>query len=203
MMPFNAGGRRDSTPGHHCRSHSLLLTTPQWLVRACALDDTGSLQRRARHTARASNSRPLTTTHRQPDHHTHAPHASQNPLLSLTFPNSPARHHRAAVQSNEVYPTPQAPVRFANFGVASDKRFPLWISLHNSLKRSYKPRPRWAGRPIRRACQLNNRRAAADPAARSRASSISYSSVSSLPMAAKPSGTSADPLCGSPRSGGS
>jgi hypothetical protein len=30
-----------------------------------------------------------------------------------------------AVQSNEVYPTPPAPVRLASFGGASDKRFPL------------------------------------------------------------------------------
>jgi hypothetical protein len=46
-------------------------------------------------------------------------------LLSLTFPNSPAPTTVAAVQSNEVYPTPSASVRSTCFGGASDKRFPL------------------------------------------------------------------------------
>ena len=45
-----------------------------------------------------------------------APRASQTPPLSLTFPKSAAHHHRAAVQSNEVYPTPPASVRRVNFG---------------------------------------------------------------------------------------
>jgi hypothetical protein len=35
----------------------------------------------------------------------------------------------AAVQSNEVYPTPSAMVRLASFGGASDKRFPLCTAL--------------------------------------------------------------------------
>jgi hypothetical protein len=35
----------------------------------------------------------------------------------------------AAVQSNEVYPTPSAMVRLASFGGASDKRFPFMNSL--------------------------------------------------------------------------
>jgi len=51
-----------------------------------------------------------------------APPASQTPPLNLTFPKSAEPHHRATVQSNEVYPTPPAPVRPADFGGASDKR---------------------------------------------------------------------------------
>lgn len=62
-----------------------------------------------------------------------ASHASQTPPLSLTFPKGAAHHHRAAVQSNEVYPTPPASARRVSFGWASDKRFPLCKSLHSSL----------------------------------------------------------------------
>lgn len=50
-----------------------------------------------------------------------------NRRLSLTFPKSPARHHRAAVQSNEVYPTPLTSALLACFGAASDKRFTLGV----------------------------------------------------------------------------
>jgi hypothetical protein len=64
-------------------------------------------------------------SHNQRHRGADASRASLNPLLNLTFPNSPAHHHRAAVQSNEVYPTPSAPVRLASFSGASDKRFPL------------------------------------------------------------------------------
>jgi hypothetical protein len=42
----------------------------------------------------------------------------------------------AAVQSNEVYPTPVAAVRSACFGGASDKRFPLCKSCHNGQEPS-------------------------------------------------------------------
>ena len=59
------------------------------------------------------------------------PKAALTPPLSLTFLKSAAHHHRAAVQSNEVYPTPQASVRRVNFRGASDKRFPLWKAFHN------------------------------------------------------------------------
>ena len=43
------------------------------------------------------------------------------------MPKSPARHHRAAVQSNEVYPTPLTSPRLSCFGAASDKRFTLCV----------------------------------------------------------------------------
>ena len=52
------------------------------------------------------------------------------------IPQEPARHRRAAVQSNEVYPTPSASVRLINLGGASDKRFPLWKALHNGHNRT-------------------------------------------------------------------
>jgi len=58
-----------------------------------------------------------------------------NRRLNLTFPNSPARILRAAVQSNEVYPTPSASPCFAYSGGASDKRFPLWRAQHNGRVR--------------------------------------------------------------------
>jgi len=51
-----------------------------------------------------------------------------NSTLNLTFPNSPARSLHAAVQSNEVYPTPSAEPRLACFRRASDKRFPLGLT---------------------------------------------------------------------------
>ena len=66
-----------------------------------------------------------------------AQRASQTPQLSLTFPKSPAHHHRAAVQSNEVYPTPPASARRVSFGRASDKRFPLWQDLHNGQSETF------------------------------------------------------------------
>ena len=52
-----------------------------------------------------------------------------NRRLSLTLPKSPARHHRAAVQSNEVYPTPLTSARLSCFGAASDKRFTLGVTV--------------------------------------------------------------------------
>ena len=42
----------------------------------------------------------------------------------------------AAVQSNEVYPTPLAPVRLLDFGGALDKRFPFCKSCHNGQEPS-------------------------------------------------------------------
>jgi len=54
-----------------------------------------------------------------------------NSSLNLTFPDSPARSLHAAVQSNEVYPTPSAEPCLACFRRASDKRFPLRKALHN------------------------------------------------------------------------
>ena len=65
--------------------------------------------------------------HRQQHNAANAQRASQTPPLSLTFPKSAAHHHRAAVQSNEVYPTPPASARQVSFGSASDKRFPLGV----------------------------------------------------------------------------
>ena len=80
--------------------------------------------------------------HNQQHRRADAPRASLNPLLNLTFPNSPAHHHRAAVQSNEVYPTPPASARLTSFGRASDKRFPLWRALHKGWLQSVRFRAR-------------------------------------------------------------
>ena len=63
--------------------------------------------------------------HGQQHNAANAQRASQTPPLSLTLPKSAAHHHRAAVQSNEVYPSPPASARRVSFGWASDKRFPL------------------------------------------------------------------------------
>lgn len=105
-----------------------------------------------------------------------AQRASQTPQLSLTFPKSPAHHHRAAVQSNEVYPTPPASARRVSFGRASDKRFPLWRAIHNGqepnfasggcsssmrrLIRFYKTGSTWSARGVRRRVCYAPRRAA-------------------------------------------
>ena len=51
-------------------------------------------------------------------------YAPQRRRLNLTLPNSPARQHRVAVQSIDVYLTPSASARPANAGSASDKCSP-------------------------------------------------------------------------------
>ena len=123
--PFNAEGRRDSTAHQHCGSPCLSLSMRR-CSRACL--------RARRHRQRAASG---SATRLAPNIHTHsgqhgeqlrrvnAPRASQTPPLNLTFPKSTAGHHRAAVQSNEVYPPPLASARRVSFGWASDKRFPL------------------------------------------------------------------------------
>ena len=131
MTPFSAGGHRESTNGLQRRSDCSPVAVQQWGGSCVSARRHRSRTRSGSRTRLPRGIHDRSRQHSQRHRRADAPRASQNPRLNLTFPKSPARHARAAVQSNEVYPTPPALARLTSLGRASDKRFPLWRSLHN------------------------------------------------------------------------
>ena len=105
--PLHAGVRRDTRPAHH-RPRTCPSPTSR---RRC-----GSSRRVWPNHRYAANDpslapRPPNGRHQSPPEHPrsrlHTPHILPSPRLNLTFPNSPARHRRAAVQSIDVYLPPR------------------------------------------------------------------------------------------------